>query len=211
MVGLRVVLLLAAWDGSRVPVSLRSIGPPRHAAYRSATALLRAMGEACVPPRGAPLVSVGGAAAEGSQAPRRMGQERAKADTARRWGLGCALARPWKTAEEKTIKNRVPPGPQTSDQRTRGPREQARHSRKTLWTLQTRLGLRHSGAVTVGLSKRGRHLGPTQTKILLTTLAEDWRGPVCLSPPAPLALRYQHTKGQQPLPPCLVHSGRFRR
>ena len=170
--GLRFVLLMAAWDGYRVPVSFRIILPKRHAAYRSENALFRDMVEECVPPSWAKLVIVGGDAAYGSQANMRMVQDRDKADTARRWGFVFAIARTWKTVEDKTIKNLVTHVPHTYDQRTRVPREQARHSRKTFWTFHTRLCLRHIGEVTVVLSKRGRNLGPKQTKILVTNLAE---------------------------------------
>jgi hypothetical protein len=164
-----------------VPVSFRLIVPKRHAAYRSENALLRAMVEAFVPPRWATLVIVGGEAAYGSQANMRMVQDRDKADTARRWGFVLAIARTWKTAEDKTIKNLVTHVPQTYDQRTRVPREQARHSRKTFWTFHTRLCRRHSGEVTVVLSKRGRNLGPQPTKILVTNLAAvTSRQVVCL-------------------------------
>jgi Transposase DDE domain len=170
--GLRFGLLMAAWDGYRVPVSFRIILPKRHAAYRSENALFRDMVEAFVPPSWAKLVIVGGDAAYGSQANMRMVQDRDKADTARRWGVVFAIARTWKTAEDKTLKNLVTHVPHTYYQRTRVPREQARHRRKTLWTFQTRLCLRHIGEVTVVLSKRGRNLGPKQTKILVTNLAE---------------------------------------
>jgi hypothetical protein len=102
----------------------------------------------------------------------RMVQARDKADAARRWGLVFAIARPWKTAEDKTIKNLVTHVPHTYDQRTRVPREQARQSRKTFWTFPTRLCPRPIGEVTVVLSKRGRNLGPKQTKILVTNLVE---------------------------------------
>jgi len=61
--GLRFVRLMAAWDGYRVPVSVRIIVPKRHAAYRSENALLRAMVEAFVPPSWAKLGLVGGDAA----------------------------------------------------------------------------------------------------------------------------------------------------
>jgi hypothetical protein len=115
---------------------------------------------------------VGGDAAYGSQANMRLVQDRAKAEPARRWGVVFALARTWQTAEEQTINNLVAHVPHTYSQRTRVPREQARHSRKTVWTLHTRLGLRHIGKVPVLLSKRGRHLGPKQTKMLGTNLAE---------------------------------------
>jgi hypothetical protein len=170
--GLRFVLLMAAWDGYRVPVSFRIILPKRHAAYRSENALFRDMVEAFVPPSWAKLVIVGGDAAYGSQANMRMVQDRDKADTARRWGFVFAIARTWKTAEDKTLKNLVTHVPHTYYPRTRVPREQARHRRKTFWTFQTRLCLRHIGEVTVVLSKRGRNLGPKQTKILVTNLAE---------------------------------------
>ena len=170
--GLRFALLMAAWDGYRIPVDFRLMLPKRHADYRSENALLRAMVGAFVPPRWAKLVIVGGDVAYGSQANMCMVQDRDKADPARRWGFVFAIARTWKTAEEKTIKNLVAHVPHTSYQRTRVPREQARQSRKTFWTFHTRLCLRHSGEVTVILSKRGRNLGPKQTKILVTNLAE---------------------------------------
>jgi hypothetical protein len=170
--GLRFVLLMAGWDGYRVPVSFRIILPKRHAASRSENALFRDMVEEFVPPSWAKLVIVGGDAAYGSQANMGMVQARDKADTARRWGFVFAIARTWKTVEDKTIKNLVTHVPHTYYQRTRVPREQARQSRKTFWTFHTRLCLRHIGEVTVVLSKRGRNLGPKQTKILVTNLAE---------------------------------------
>ena len=43
---------------------------------------------------------------------------------------------------------------------------------KTFWVSSTRLCLRHIGDVTVVLRKRGRNVGPKQTKILVTHLDE---------------------------------------
>ena len=57
-------------------------------------------------------------------------------------------------------------------QRTRVPRENAGKSRRTFWTYNTRLCLRHVGDVTLVLSKKGRNLGPQHTKILVTNLSE---------------------------------------
>jgi len=170
--GLRFVLLMAAWDGYRLPVGIRLILPKRHAGYRSDNALFREMVGEFVPPSWATLVIVGGDAAYGSKANMHMVQVRDKADPARRWGFVFAIARTWKTAEEKTIKNLVTHVPQTYYQRTRVPKESAGRSRRTFWTYHTRLSLRHVGDVTVVLSKRGRNLGPKQTKILVTNLAE---------------------------------------
>jgi len=53
------------------------------------------------------LVIVGGDAAYGSKANMRMVQDRDTADPARRWGFVFAIARTWKTVEEKTLKNLV--------------------------------------------------------------------------------------------------------
>jgi Transposase DDE domain len=169
--GLRFVGWMAAWDGSRIPVGVRLILPKRHAHYRSENVLFRAMVGEFVPPSWAKLVIVGGDAAYGSKANMAMVKDRDKADPARRWGFVFAIARTWKTAEEKTIKNLVTHVPHTYYQRPRVPKEPASRGRRTFWTSHTRLSLRHVGDVTVVLSKRGRNLGPKQTKILVTNLA----------------------------------------
>jgi hypothetical protein len=101
----------------------------------------------------------------------RMVQDRDKADTARRWGCVFAIARTWKTADDQTIKHLVTHVPHTYYQRTRVPRESVGKGRRTFWTYQTCLSLRHVGDVTGVLSKRGRNMGPKQTKILVTNLA----------------------------------------
>jgi hypothetical protein len=61
--GLRFVLLRAAWDGYRVPVGFRRILPKRHTNYRSENVLFREMMSEFVPPSWAKLVIVGGEAA----------------------------------------------------------------------------------------------------------------------------------------------------
>ena len=169
--GLRFVLLMAAWDGYRIPMGFRLILPKRHTNYRSENALFREMVEELVPPRWAKLVIVGGDAAYGSKANMRMVQNRDKADTARRWGFVFAIARTWKTVEEKTLKNLVTHLPRQYYQRTQVPRETGK-GRRTFWTYHTRVCLRHVGDVTVVLSKKGRNTGPRHTKLLVTNLAE---------------------------------------
>jgi hypothetical protein len=132
--GLRFGLLMAAWDGYRVPVSFRLIRPKRHAAYRSEHVVFREMVEAFVPPSWAKLVMVGGDAADGSKANRRMVQDRDQADLARRWGFVFALARTWKTVEEKALKQLVTHVPQKYYPCPRVPRAQGRKGRTTFWT-----------------------------------------------------------------------------
>ena len=170
--GLRFVLLMAAWDGYRVPAGFRLIVPKRHPAYRSENTLFREMVGEFVPPPWAKLVVVGGDAAYGSKANMRMVQDRDKTDTARRWGFVFAIARTWKTVEEKTLKNLVTHLPHIYDQRTQVPREGAGKGHRTFWTYHTRVCLRHVGDVTLVLSKKGRNTGPHNTKLLVTHLAE---------------------------------------
>src|SRR5437016_5669193 len=170
--GLRFVLLMAAWDDYRVPVSFRLILPKRHAAYRSENVLFREMVEAFVPPSWAKRVIVGGDAAYGSKANIRMVQDRDKADSVRRSGFVFAIARTWKTVEEKSLKNLVTHIPQKYYQCTRVPRAPGRKSRKTLWTYSTRLCLRHVGDVKLELVKKERNVSPQHTKLLLTHLQQ---------------------------------------
>jgi hypothetical protein len=155
-----------------VPGGFRRIVPKRPADYRSDNALFREMVGEVVPPSWAKLVMVGGDAAYGSKAYRRMVQDRDKADAARRWGLVLAIPRTWKTVEEKTLKNLVTHVPRQYYQRTQVPRETAGRGRRTFWTDHTRVGLRHVGDVTLVLSKKGRNVGPHHTKLLVTNLAE---------------------------------------
>jgi hypothetical protein len=170
--GLRFVLLMAAWDGYRLPVGFRLIVPKRHADYRSENALFREMVGEFVPPSWAKLVIVGGDAAYGSKANMRMVQDRDTADQARRWGFVFAITRTWKTVEEKTLKNLVTHLPRQYYQRTQVPRETAGKGRRTFWTYHTRVCLRHVGDVTLVLSKKGRNVGPHNTKLLVTNLTE---------------------------------------
>jgi hypothetical protein len=62
-----------------------------------------------------------------------MGNNRAKTDTARRGGLVCALARPWQTGEEPSLKKRVTHVPHPYSQCPRVPSE-GRKGRKTCGT-----------------------------------------------------------------------------
>jgi len=50
---------------------------------------------------------VEGDAADGSQDNIKMVQQRGADEAARRWGFVCAMARTWKTVEEKAIKDLV--------------------------------------------------------------------------------------------------------
>ena len=94
-------------------------------------------------------------------------------DPDRRWGFVFAIARTWKTVEGKALKDLVTHVPRKYYQRTRVPRRPGATGCKIFWMFRQHLCLRHIGDVTVGLSKRGRNVGPKHTKILVTNL-DEW-------------------------------------
>ena len=171
--GIRFALLIVNWESYRFPVAFRLIRPQRHPASQTEHARFRAMVGRFVPPPWATRVIVVGDAAYGSQDNIKMVMKRDADDPARRWGFVFALARTWKTVEDKALKDLVTHLPRKYYQRVRGPRLPGTKGCKTFWVYSTRLCLRHVGDVTVVLSKRGRNLGPKQTKILVTNL-DEW-------------------------------------
>jgi hypothetical protein len=171
--GIRFALLIVNWDVYRFPVAFRLIRPKSHPAYQSENALFREMVGRFVPPPWATQVIVEGDAAYGSQDNIKMVMKRDADDSARRWGFVFAIARTWKTVEDKAIKDLVTHLPRKYYQRARVPRLPGAKGCKTFWVYSTRLCLRHIGDVTVILSKRGRNLGPKHTKILVTNL-DEW-------------------------------------
>ena len=171
--GIRFALLIVNWDVYRFPVAFRLIRPKSHPAYQSENALFREMVGRFVPPPWAKQVIVEGDAAYGSQDNIKMVMKRDADDSARRWGFVFAIARTWKTVEDKAIKDLVTHLPRQYYQRARVPRLPGAKGCKTFWVYSTRLCLRHIGDVTVILSKRGRNLGPKHTKILVTNL-DEW-------------------------------------
>ena len=176
--GIRFALLIVNWDSYRLPVAFRLIRPKGHPEYQPENVLFREMVGRFVPPPWAKRVIVEGDAAYGSHENIKMVQQRDADDATRRWGFVFAIARTWKTVEDKAIKDLVTHLPRIYYQRTRVPRLPGAQGCKTFWVYSTRLCLRHIGDVTVVLSKRGRNLGPKQTKILVTNLDEWTRGQV---------------------------------
>ena len=171
--GIRFALLIANWDVYRLPVAFRLIRPKGHPEYQPENALFREMVGHFRPPIWAKRIIVAGDAAYGSQENMKMVMQRDTADPARRWGFVFAMARTWKTAEGKALKDLVTHLPRQYYQRTRVPRLPGAKGCKTFWIFSKRLCLRHIGDVTVVLSKRGRNMGPKNTKLLVTNL-DEW-------------------------------------
>lgn len=171
--GIRFALLMAHWAVYRLPVAFRLIRPNSPREYQPENVLCREVVRHCRPPTWAQRILVEGDAAYGSQDNRKMGQKRDAAAPDRRWGFVFAIARTWKPVEGKALKDLVTDTPPTYDQRPRVPRLPGAHGNTTVWIFSNRLGLRHSGDVTVVRSTKGRNVGPKQTKILVTNL-DEW-------------------------------------
>ena len=149
--GIRFALLIATWDVYRLPVAFRVIRRKTAPAYQTENTLFREMVHQFVPPAWATRVIVEGDAAYGSQDNMKMVMQRDADDPARRWGFVFAIARTWKTAEDKAIKDLVTHLPHQYYQRIRVPRLPGTTGCKTFWVYSTRLCLRHIGDVTVVL------------------------------------------------------------
>jgi hypothetical protein len=117
-----------------------------------------------IPPVWAHTVIVEGDAGYGSQDNMKMVIKRDATDSQRRWGFVFAIARTWKTVDDKAIKDLVTHLPKKYYQRTWIAGVPGSKRRKTFWIYSKRLCLRHVGDVTVVLSKKGRNVGPNKTK-----------------------------------------------
>jgi hypothetical protein len=131
--GIRFALLIVNWDVYRFPVAFRLMRPQSHPAYQPENALFREMVGRFVPPPWAKRVIVEGDAAYGSHENIKMVQQRDADDAARRWGFVFAMARTWKTVEDKAIKDWVTHLPRRYYQRTRVPRLPGAKGGKTFW------------------------------------------------------------------------------
>jgi hypothetical protein len=170
--GVRFALLMVNWDVYRLPVAFRPIHPKTHPQSRKEHDLFCDMVTGFVPPLWAHTVIVEGDAGYGSQDNMKMVMKRDQPDTERRWGFVFAMARTWKTVEDKAIKDLVRHVPRKYSKRTWIPGLPGARGRKTFWMYSKRLCLRHVGDVTGVLSQKGRNLGPHKTKILVTNLPE---------------------------------------
>ena len=109
--GMRFALVIVTWAIYRLPVALRLIRVKTHPEYQTENALFREMVSRFVPPPWAKRVIVEGDAAYGSQENMKMVMQRDADDPARRWGFVFAIARTWKTVQDKAIKDLVTPLP----------------------------------------------------------------------------------------------------
>lgn len=100
----RFALLMVNWDGYRLPGAFRPIRPTAHPAYRTEHDRFCDLVKSFLPPAWAHTVLGEGAAGYGSQDHMKMVIKRDATDTVRRWGFVFAMARTWKTGENKRSK-----------------------------------------------------------------------------------------------------------
>ena len=170
--GIRFALLIVAWDVYRIPVSFRVILPKTHPDYRKENTLFRDMLKEFKPPSWAKQVIVEGDAAYGAKANIKLVKQLDKADASRDWNFVFAIARTWKTTDDKSVKDLVTHLPRRYYKRTWIPRLSEPRYRKTYWVYAKRLCLRDIGEVTLVLSKTGRNVSPGKTKLLVTNLPD---------------------------------------
>lgn len=170
--GIRFALLIVAWDVYRLPVAFRIILPKTHPEYRTEHALFRDMLNLFKPPSWAAQVIVEGDAAYGAKANINLVKQLDQDDPSRDGNFVFAIARTWKTPDDKSVKDLVTYLPRHHDKRTWIPRLSEWQSRKTYWVYAKHLCLRDIGDVTLVLSTTGRNVSPGNTKLLVTNLPD---------------------------------------
>jgi len=173
--GYKFVLLMISWNGYRIPVDFALILPKNHPEYQKENKLFRDMlsrvGQRI--PAWAKKVIVIGDAAYASKENMKYIKKLDKRDPDRRWGYVLALPKTWKLENgHKKLSDLVKHTPKRYYQRTCIPPLSTGKSRRSFYLFEKRTALAHLGEVTVILSKKGRNVGPKQTKILVTNLPE---------------------------------------
>jgi hypothetical protein len=170
--GIKFVVLMVAWDNYRIPVDFQMVLPKGHPDYKKENELFRHMLSHFQPPDWAKVVIVIGDAAFAAKDNMKLIQARDKADSQRRWGFVFAIARTWNMADGKSLRNLVKHTPHSCYRQTWIPRLPDHKGRKTFWIFEKLTSLKHLGDVTVVLTKKGRNVGPKNTKLLVTNLLE---------------------------------------
>jgi hypothetical protein len=170
--GIKFVVLMVAWDDYRIPVDFQMVLPKGHPDYKKENELFRHMLSHFQPPDWAKVVMVVGDAAFAAKDNMKLIQARDKADSQRRWGFVFAIARTWNMADGKSLRNLVKHTPHSCYRKTWIPRLPDHKGRKTFWIFEKLTLLKHLGDVTVVLTKKGRNVGPQNTKLLVTNLLE---------------------------------------
>ena len=162
--GLHIVVVMLQWGNYRIPVDFEMVRRKEDPQYRSENALFRRMLARLRRPLWAEMIVVVADAAFASKANIKLIRHRG-------YFFVIAFARTWRFANGQALKDLVTHLPKKHYRRCWVPLDESSH-RRTYWTYTKRACLRHVGDVTIILSKKRRHNGPKQTKILVTNLPE---------------------------------------
>lgn len=163
--GFRIVFLMAHWDVYRIPVDFELIRHKDDPNYRRENALFRQMLQRFRPPTWAKAVIVVADAAYASRANLIL-------ITQLGYWYVFAVARTWKFADGKMLKDLVTHLPRQYYQQTWVPAINGQR-RRTFWVYSKRVELRHLGEVTIVLFKFRRNDGPKKVNIVVTNLPEE--------------------------------------
>jgi hypothetical protein len=158
--GQALVLVIAQWGCSRVPVRAAVVDPQ---VKGHQNLLLRQMLKDFVPPTWVKEVIVEADAAVAAKAT-------LKSITDRGWFYGFGLARTWKLADGTHLRDLARHTTHAGSPRSSAPKPAGR--RKCYWVFRRTARVRHLGHGTILLSKRRRNDGPQRIKLLVTNLAE---------------------------------------
>jgi hypothetical protein len=163
--GLHVVILIAQWEGYRIPLAFRLVKAKGCPGYQSENALFREMlGAVILPAWGKQVVVIADAAY-----PSRTNLQ---ARQARGWYFVIAFPRTWKLANGQFLRDIVTHWPRPHYRQIRVPLVVPSARRRVFWTFAQPAQLAHGGEVTVGLRRRGRNASPKHTKLLVTNLPQ---------------------------------------
>jgi Transposase DDE domain len=163
--GLPVIIIIAQWEGYRMPLAFRLVKPKGSPGYQSENALFREMLGEVLLPAWCKKVVVSADAAYPSRANRQAIQ-------ARGWYFVIAFPRTWKLANGQYLRDVVTHLPIQHYRQVRVSLMVPMPRRRVFWTFAKQAQLAHVGEVTVVLSRRRRNDSPKHTKLLVTNLPQ---------------------------------------
>lgn len=170
--GIRFCVLMIAWGNFRIPVDFRILYPKKHKKYRNENKLFREMLKQFVPPVWAKQVIILGDAGYASVDNMKYIQSRAKDEWKKNkvsWWYVFAIAKTWKFSDGRSLRDLAKHIKKECYKKVFISKTLS-HRKLCYWTFSKNVNLRHIGNVTIVLSKKGRNLGPKNTKVIVTNL-----------------------------------------
>ncbi|MCF8109764.1 MAG: transposase [Desulfohalobiaceae bacterium] len=173
--GFKFVVLMAAWDGYRIPVDFALILPKDHKDYKKENKLFRDMLDRFtqrVPAWAKTVIVIGDSAYASKENLKHINKLRKEKYRNIKWGYVMALAKSWNIGNGKKLKDLAKHTPRKYFQQTSVPPLTKSRCRRTFYLFEKRTVLEHLGDVTVVLSRKRRNSSPSKTKALVTNLTE---------------------------------------